>query len=268
MTAAPTSISSGVGTLILWVTRLVSTAANAARLANRIATRTGRVGTELQVRSADEVWRSTRRPDFPAHPGSPNSLSRKCPTPHGENGRVLYRCAIRQNRALADDFPEHPSSLYVREDAILGPLDDWIASIRTPAALENHQNISAPTSPARVLAAQLAEIDRKIGSLVAAEAGANVPQFTDQLNRRGAERQALKARFTATPQGTQLTKQQMSKALAKLGGIPAVLANVDPLTRENVYRSSGIRPEYGHIARRISTIAAEAGVLNRVRRGT
>jgi len=187
----------------------------------------------------------------------------------GEHGRVLYRCAVRSNRALADDFPEHPSSVYVREDAILAPLDDWIAAMTSPEALTAHQRPTSESSPTQALMTQLAELDRKISSLVAAvEAGADLPQLTEQLKRRAAEREVLETRLRATPKGTRLAKQDLVQAVEKLGGIAKVLAAAGPVARENVYRSLGIRLEYDHLARRVSAIAAEACVLNRVRRGT
>jgi len=187
----------------------------------------------------------------------------------GKHGRVLYRCAVRSNRALADDFPEHPSSLYVREDTILGPLDDWIGLMTSPEALASHQRPTAQSSPTQALVTQLAELDRKISSLVAAlEAGADLQQLTDQLKRRAAEREALETRIRATPKEMRLTKQDLVQAVEKLGGLPKVLATADPLARESVYRSLGIRLEYDHLARRVSAIAVEACVLNRVRRGT
>ena len=187
----------------------------------------------------------------------------------GEHGRVLYRCAVRSNRALADDFPEHPRSVYVREDAILAPLDDWIAAMTSPEALTAHQRPTSESSPTQALMTQLAELDRKISYLVAAvEAGADLPQLTEQLKRRAAEREVLETRLRATPKGTRLAKQDLVQALGKLGGIAKVLAAADPVARENVYRSLGIRLQYDHLARRVSAIAAEACVLNRVRRGT
>ena len=66
---------------------------------------------------------------------------------------------------------------------------------------------------------QLAELDRKISSLVAAvEAGADLPQVTEQLKRRAAEREVLDTRLGATRKGTRLAKQDLVQAVEKLGG--------------------------------------------------
>ena len=74
----------------------------------------------------------------------------------GETGRVLYRCALRHNRALAQDFPEHPNTLYLSEEAILEPLDQWIASITTSEAssrastsISADDDVDTPTNKAR-----------------------------------------------------------------------------------------------------------------------
>lgn len=183
-------------------------------------------------------------------------------------GRVLYRCVVKQNRALAH-LPHHPSSMYVREDAILGRLDQWIATLTSPESLEAHQHPSSHDSPGEALRARIADLDRKISSLVAAvEAGADLPQLTDQLKRRGTERAGLEAQLRAIPRERQLSSQELGTAIAELGGIPKILATADPAARKKVYQSLGIRLEYDHEARRVTANAAGACVFNRVRRGT
>jgi hypothetical protein len=87
-------------------------------------------------------------------------------TKDGVDGRALYRCAVRRHRALIDDFPNHPSTLYVREDAILAPLDNWIATITSPEALASHQPSSPRPSANDALLAKLADVDRKISALM------------------------------------------------------------------------------------------------------
>ena len=183
-------------------------------------------------------------------------------------GRVFYRCVVKQNRALAN-LPNHPSSMYVREDAILGPLDQWISTPTSPESLEAHQHSSSNYSPVEALRAEIADLDRKISSLVAAvEAGADLPQLTDQLKRRAIERTGLEAESRAVPLEHHLSSDELGTAIAELGGIPKILASANPAAREKVYQSLGIRLEYDHEARRVTANAAEACVFNRVRRGT
>ncbi len=49
-------------------------------------------------------------------------------------GRVLYKCEPHQHRALPAEL-EHPPSVYVREDAIIGPLNEWIEKLADPEVL-------------------------------------------------------------------------------------------------------------------------------------
>jgi site-specific DNA recombinase len=187
----------------------------------------------------------------------------------GETGRVLYRCALRHNRALTQDFPDHPNTLYLSEDAILEPLDQWIASITTSEALAEHQGPSAQTTTSTQLRAKLAEVDRKIASLIAAiEAGVDLPLVSEQLNRRARERDGLEAELRSLPRERVLSPTEMRQALDQLGGIANILAGADSSTREKIYNSLGVQMVYDHVARRVTVAATDACVHNRVRRGT
>jgi hypothetical protein len=187
----------------------------------------------------------------------------------GETGRVLYRCALRHNRALTQDFPDHPNTLYLSEDAILEPLDQWIASITTSEALAEHQGPSAQTTTSTRLRAKLAEVDRKIASLIAAiEAGVDLPLVSEQLNRRARERDGLEAELRSLPRERVLSPTEMRQALDQLGGIANILAGADSSTREKIYNSLGVQMVYDHVARRVTVAATDACVHNRVRRGT
>ena len=46
----------------------------------------------------------------------------------------------------------------VREDAILGPLDHWIATLTSPESLKTHQHPSAHDSPVRPSRPRIAEL--------------------------------------------------------------------------------------------------------------
>ena len=187
----------------------------------------------------------------------------------GETGRVLYRCALRHNRAITQDFPEHPNTLYLSEDAILEPLDQWIASITSSEALAEHQGPSAQTTTSTQLRAKLAEVDRKIASLIAAiEAGVDLPLVSEQLNRRARERDGLEAEIRSLPRERVLSPTEMRQALDQLGGIANILAGADSSTREKIYNSLGVQMVYDHVARRVTVNATDACVHNRVRRGT
>ena len=104
--------------------------------------------------------------------------------------------------------------------------------------------------------------------MTAVEAGADLPELADQLKRRASERAGLEAQLRALPRERQLSSEELGTAIAELGGMPKILATANPAAREKVYQSLGLRLEYDHEARRVTAIAAEACVFNRVRRGT
>ncbi len=49
--------------------------------------------------------------------------------------RAHYRCVLAAEYALANDI-DHPKSVYVRESAIVGELDQWIAGLFDPASID------------------------------------------------------------------------------------------------------------------------------------
>ena len=63
-------------------------------------------------------------------------------------GRILYRCEVRRSRALPAELADHPSTLYVREDAIVRHLDPWIESFADSAWLAESQT-GDPVAAAR-----------------------------------------------------------------------------------------------------------------------
>ena len=118
------------------------------------------------------------------------------------------------NGALTEEFPDHPNTRYLREEAIREPLDEWIASITTAEALAEHQRPSTRTPPSDLLNAKLAEVDRKIASLIAAvEAGVNLSQITEQLNRRARERSWLEVEMRALPRQRLLDPAELHQAM-------------------------------------------------------
>ena len=81
--------------------------------------------------------------------------------------RVLYRCEFGPSRSIPKNLP-HPPTVYVREDAIVPRLDEWLASIVTPEALA-----SAQTPPSDAVARDaatrtaIADCDVRIDRLLA-----------------------------------------------------------------------------------------------------
>jgi site-specific DNA recombinase len=101
---------------------------------------------------------------------------------HRANAAPYYRCRFPAGYALANHV-EHPLNVNLREDAIIGHVDQWLAlefaphrlaeTIRDLAAAP-HPGLTRDTSGDEEAARQIAECDRKLAQYRAAlDAGAN-----------------------------------------------------------------------------------------------
>ncbi|MGH9071202.1 MAG: recombinase family protein [Acidimicrobiales bacterium] len=185
-------------------------------------------------------------------------------------GRVLYRCEIRRGRALPAELADHPSTLYVREGAILAHLDPWIESFSDPAWLAQSQ-LEDPHQSAKLAGqrAELAQLDRKIDNLMAAiEDGGDARMLMDQLAKRQTQRQALSVRLSATPTPRTPDPAQISAILTELGGLSAVLRTADPSARASAYNTLGLHMVYDDRTHQVRVTADLARVAKCVGGGT
>lgn len=176
------------------------------------------------------------------------------------HGRAHYRCRFPTEYALANKI-SHPRTLYLREDAVLDPLDTWLASAFHPEHI--NQTLTAltdaptPTSHDEQLARELAACDRKMAQHRAAlEAGADPATVTTWINQTRAERDALQARLNPTqPTRRRLSREQIAALVTTLGDLIAVLREADPDDKAEIYRQLGLKLTY-HPDRK--TVQAEA----------
>ncbi|WP_328372916.1 recombinase zinc beta ribbon domain-containing protein [Micromonospora zamorensis] len=169
------------------------------------------------------------------------------------HGDAYYRCRFPQEYALANQV-EHPSNVYLREDALTDPIDTWLASAFAPHHIES--TITAMTeaqpsdhSPAAGTAAQtiITECDAKLERYRAAlDAGADPAVVTGWIAQTQAERARAEASLRAN---TDTAPRRMSRAeittlVNALGDITAVLRDADPADKAEVYRQLSLRLNY------------------------
>ena len=83
-------------------------------------------------------------------------------------------------------------------------------------------------------------MDRKIASLIAAvEAGVNLSQITEQLNRRAREPSGPEAEMCALPSERLLDPAELHQAMEQLGGLAKILATAESSAREKISNSLG-----------------------------
>jgi hypothetical protein len=108
-------------------------------------------------------------------------------------GRVLYRCEIRRSRALPAELIDHPATVYVRQDAIVTKVDEWISSLASADVLAAGQLPDPATHRQRAaLGRRLTDTQHKIASLIAAiESGVDPTLLGQQLATRTAEKDGI-----------------------------------------------------------------------------
>lgn len=169
--------------------------------------------------------------------------------------RAHYRCRFPNEYAIANKL-SHPLAVYVREDALVEPLDDWLTGVFAPGRVDDAlSQLAAAQQPAaqRVdgsAKAVVADCDRKLARHRAAlEAGADPIVVSSWIAEVQRERAVAVA---------QLTEQQSRKAPARLsgeeikslieafGGLLRVLRRADPADKAEVYRQLGVSLTYRH----------------------
>ncbi|WP_406076006.1 zinc ribbon domain-containing protein [Micromonospora sp. NBC_01638] len=196
------------------------------------------------------------------------------------HGAAYYRCRFPQEHALANEV-EHPRNVYLREDALTDPLDEWLASAFAPDHLDQTITAMADAQPVDQLrphtaAAQatITACDAKFAQYRAAlDAGADPALVTGWIAQTQAERARAEADLQTTQQTEphRMSRSQIADLVQALGDIATVLRDADPDDKAEVYRQLGLRLTYQtetQTVRAAVDLSAHRGVMVRVRGGT
>jgi site-specific DNA recombinase len=166
------------------------------------------------------------------------------------HGRAHYRCRFPSEYALVNRI-EHPAAVYLREDAVVEPLDAWLAAAFDPGALarvlaEVDEGPVADTAD-EASRRELAECDRLLARHRAAlEAGADaqtVAEWTRDVRRR---RAVAEASLRARPAGrrSKLGPEEIATLVDGLGGLITVLREADTNHKCELYQELGVSMTY------------------------
>ena len=172
------------------------------------------------------------------------------------HGRAHYRCRFPNEYAMGNKI-NHPLTVYVREDAVLEPLDTWLAEAFAPhqikqslAALEDAQPDNAPA----VAAARrtITECERKlVRHRAALEAGADPALVVAWSHEVQQQRMIAEAKLVdLTSQhgaNRRMNQQDIHTMVNTLGGLLDVLRHADPADKAEVYRELGVHLTYDHV---------------------
>jgi site-specific DNA recombinase len=192
-------------------------------------------------------------------------------------GRAHYRCAVSGDYAKVTR-PDHPKTVYVREDQILDPLDRWLAQIFDPehldATVEALEAASEdPSIEARKDAAREAirHCDDRLAKYRAAlDAGVDPVVVGQWISEVQGERLRAEVAIQRAKGGERMSKQQITSLIAQLGGIMATLKSADPADKAEVYAQLGLRLTFDPERRVVvaETQPADPCRKRRVRGGT
>jgi site-specific DNA recombinase len=186
------------------------------------------------------------------------------------HGHLRYRCIAYKTRALPAYLADHPKSVYVREDAIVGPLDRWIGKLADPDWLVASQEPEAQVEGHQAhLHDQLAEVERATANLVAAiEAGTDPALINPRLRQLRAEREMLERRLTNVVEPERLGPAEIDALVNELGGMTAILGEATPAEKSRIYQGLGLRLVYQPDQHALLTTADLGRVAKSVGGGT
>jgi site-specific DNA recombinase len=173
---------------------------------------------------------------------------------HIAHGVAYYRCRFPQEYALANRIA-HPRDVYLREDAPVGRLDAWLATLFAPHRRDTTiDTLLAADTPAidpialRVRTA-IKDCDAKLDRYrQALDAGADPAVVAGWISQVQADRARAEAELTRAPDAAashrRLSRAPISELVTGIADAIAVLATADPADKAEVYRQLGLRLTY------------------------
>jgi site-specific DNA recombinase len=184
---------------------------------------------------------------------------------HWANGTAYYRCRFPADYALPSEV-QHPRSVYLRENQVLGQVDAWLARELAPhrlsqaiRALPDAQpgGSRASQAPAEA-AAKIAECNRKLARYRAAlDAGASPATVAGWIT----ETEAEKARYVvglrqSAKAPERMTEQEISSITGELAAAAREFASAGTEDKSEIFRQLGLKLTY-HPGRKVVEASIE-----------
>jgi site-specific DNA recombinase len=186
---------------------------------------------------------------------------------HANHGVHHYRCRFPRDWAPVEGM-DHPPTVYVREDAIVPRLDEWIAGLFAPENLDETCRAlvvaggTCEVDHARLEAAQrkLADCDKRlVGYRKALDDGADPVIVSGWINETQGERLRAENELAAAQPAGAVSEREIRTLVDSLGDVAAVLADADPKLKAQLYEDLGIDVRYDP-AERTATACATVRV--------
>ncbi|MEV4218809.1 recombinase family protein [Nonomuraea sp. NPDC049725] len=163
------------------------------------------------------------------------------------NGRTHYRCKFPTKYALANKI-EHPRTVYVREDHILGELDTWLCQVFAPVNLRRTVEIllEARDREADRIAIETAkrtvdDCDRRMARYRSTlDAGGDPEEIGRWMAETRAERLKAEGSLRAVNRKKDTTEKEVMELIPGLAEMTQVLKAADPADRNELYTQMGL----------------------------
>ncbi|WP_281918440.1 recombinase family protein [Nocardia sputorum] len=167
---------------------------------------------------------------------------------------VYYRCRAKTIAPDSPDLQDHPRTVNLREDVVVGPIDSWLASLfdrehreKTIAALAAAQDTDDTNVQRRTLRQRITDAEARLARhLAAIEAAVDPQALVTAMNTAQAGKAAAQAELKSLPKINLLTETEIRKLIESLGDIRAVLAAGDPADKARLYRALALEVRYQH----------------------
>ncbi|MGH3519349.1 MAG: recombinase family protein [Haloechinothrix sp.] len=165
--------------------------------------------------------------------------------------RPYYRCRFSNEYGLANKV-EHPRNVYLAEDDVLPPVDEWLTELFAPHRVDDtiaammRSQPDVDTDPAIVAAARMVEeCDAKLARYRAALEAGTDPTIVAAWT---AEVQACKAEALSRSRQAEgrrrMSAQEIEGLVEALGNIRTVIADAEPADKAEVYGHLGLKLTY------------------------
>jgi site-specific DNA recombinase len=178
---------------------------------------------------------------------------------HWVNGAPYYRCRFPAEYALANHV-EHPLNVNLREDLVIGHVDQWIAlefaphrltqTIRDLAAAQ-HTGTIRDTGDHEEAARKIAQCDAKLAQYRAAlDAGASPATVATWIAETEAEKAGYQLGIRQAVPRPRMTEAEIKAVVGKFADLAAVLHDADADDKAEIFRQLNLRLTY-HPGRRL-----------------
>lgn len=188
---------------------------------------------------------------------------------HSKTGTIFYTCLHTRVE------PErHEVSRYVREEALLEVVDDWLVTLFADTGwLTEAQEEEPPTSleAARLRKLRMAARSKLDNLVAAVEAGLVTPTLVEQMREREREVEELDAqlqREIAPTRTARMSHAEIQQVVKDLGGIARIFAAATTEERAEVYSALDVRMTYDAGADILRLDADPCRINSGVRRGS